>query len=196
MPLIAPLRPSAIGELMLHPGSPDLGVEGVAVAAALDADGSLTLEYVLTGQLQSLRIPGIGPVEPGDRLWEHTCFEAFVRADRHPGYFEFNFSPSRRWAAYAFKGYREADAAWTGSAPSIEVGRAAARLELSIRLPEAARTLMQQSRQLRLGLSAVVESAAGEVAYWALRHPPGRADFHHDEAFALVVEVPASGAPR
>ena len=43
-------------------------------------------------------------------------------------------------------------------------------------------------RSLRLGLSAVVEEYDGMLSYWALRHPPGKPDFHHAAAFALVLE--------
>jgi len=37
----------------------------------------------------------------------------------------------------------------------------------------------------RLGLSAVIEEESGALSYWALAHPPGRADFHHSDCFAL-----------
>jgi hypothetical protein len=42
----------------------------------------------------------------------------------------------------------------------------------------------------RLGLSAVIEEAGGGLSYWALAHPPGKADFHHSDCFAL--ELPAA----
>ena len=42
-----------------------------------------------------------------DELWRSTCFELFLRFDDDERYVEFNFSPSTRWAAYAFDGYRE-----------------------------------------------------------------------------------------
>jgi hypothetical protein len=31
----------------------------------------------------------------------------------------------------------------------------------------------------------VIEAADGSLSYWALRHPPGKPDFHHRDAFAL-----------
>jgi hypothetical protein len=37
----------------------------------------------------------------------------------------------------------------------------------------------------RLGLSAVIEDRSGQKSYWALAHPPGRPDFHHEDCFAL-----------
>jgi hypothetical protein len=43
-------------------------------------------------------------------------------------------------------------------------------------------------RSIRLGLSAVVEATDGGLSYWALRHPPGKPDFHHIDAFALQLD--------
>ena len=56
-----------------------------------------------------------------------------------------------------------------------------ARLALA-RLPDLAGSW-------RLGLAAVIEEANGRISYWALAHPPGRADFHQTDGFAL--ELPA-----
>jgi hypothetical protein len=41
----------------------------------------------------------------------------------------------------------------------------------------------------RLGLSAVIEEKGGSKSYWALAHPPGAPDFHHQEAFALELSA-------
>jgi hypothetical protein len=35
----------------------------------------------------------------------------------------------------------------------------------------------------RLGLSALIEETSGRKSYWALAHPPGKADFHHPDCF-------------
>ena len=40
-----------------------------------------------------------------------------------------------------------------------------------------------------LGLSAVIEEHDGTLSYWALRHAPGKPDFHHRDAFALELGV-------
>jgi len=34
-----------------------------------------------------------------------------------------------------------------------------------------------------------VENAAGSKSYWALRHAPGKPDFHHADAFALQLDA-------
>jgi hypothetical protein len=34
----------------------------------------------------------------------------------------------------------------------------------------------------RIGLAAVIEDTSGHKSYWALVHPPGKADFHHSDS--------------
>jgi hypothetical protein len=36
----------------------------------------------------------------------------------------------------------------------------------------------------RLGVSAVIEESDGAKSYWALKHAPGKPDFHHADSFA------------
>ena len=97
------------------------------------------------------------------------------------GYLEFNFAPSTRWAAYRFDGYRQ-NPRPAEAAPEITVqtGEGQFDLQVTLDLPELA-----SLAALRLGLSAVVEEAGGQLSYWALTHPPGKADFHHADGFAL-----------
>ncbi|MBU6283332.1 DOMON-like domain-containing protein [bacterium] len=168
-----------------------------AVTVAADAlrvgRGLLRFDWTVEGPLEALLLPD--PCEPraADDLWRHTCLEAFVRPAGARAYVELNLSPSRAFAVYRFRAYRERDdAAGRPSAPTrIEARREGARLVLSARLdvaavlgdPEAA------SGPLDVGLSAVVETADGRVAYFALRHPEGKPDFHHDDAFALRLEA-------
>ena len=38
---------------------------------------------------------------------------------------------------------------------------------------------------LLIALSAVVEQSNGSLSYWALKHPPGRPDFHHADGYVL-----------
>ncbi len=64
-------------------------------------------------------------------------------------------------------------------------------LELQAEVPLGAEA---PGRLLRLALSAVVEDREGRLSYWAMRHPPGRPDFHHPEGFALALELPSQAA--
>lgn len=136
-----------------------------------------------------LRIPLPRPPRRADRLWQHTCFEAFVSVTGRPEYYEFNFAPSGKWAAFGFQRYRDGTPLEDNTlAPRITARNAADRLDLNAvvrldRLPAIPRRAW-----LRLALSAVIEDDKGMLSYWALKHPPGKPDFHHPSAFALEIE--------
>ncbi len=53
---------------------------GLAVTASVELASAnmLRFEYRLTGELAQLAIPRRAPSQRAERLWEHTCFEAFV----------------------------------------------------------------------------------------------------------------------
>jgi hypothetical protein len=174
-------------DLACHPQTPSPAIYRIAASVAMAPGDSLSLVFALEGDLSRLRIPEPGLPQRADGLWTHTCLEAFVMAEHGPGYREFNFSPSGEWAVYAFRGYRNAGEPETGPAPVIAVRRSRDRLELDARI---CHDFPPRARPLRLGLSAVLEDTGGELSYWALRHPAGRPDFHHPEAFALQLELP------
>jgi len=62
------------------------------------------------------------------------------------------------------------------------VKRSAGRLELCAEIPE------HYPGKLMVGLCAVIEDGPGALSYWALRHAPGKPDFHHRAAFALELD--------
>jgi hypothetical protein len=166
--------------LVPHPATP-------SAARAILVDlrrerGALSLRYLLEADLERLRIPPPRGAARSDGLWRHTCFELFVSADGSPAYEELNFSPSGEWAAYAFSGYRAGGAPLDCPAPEISVRGTAGTLELDAAFACARRGA------LRIGLSAVVESAEGAFSYWALRHRSPQPDFHDAAAFILEVD--------
>ena len=176
--------------LVCHPLTPCRWIDAIGARVESAANGILALTFVLQGDLASLRIPAERPCRRADGLWRHTCFEAFLMAGDGPGYQEYNFSPSGEWAAYAFRDYRQAKdqqagVTTDGSAPVIRVHRSPQRLGLEA---EVSLEPLPSYHSIRLGLSAVVEAADGGLSYWALRHPPGRPDFHHLDAFALQLD--------
>jgi hypothetical protein len=177
-------------ELKPHPAFPCDAVRAIEAFAARPRPGRLELSYVLDGEMARLAVPALTAATRAEELWRHTCFEAFVRAPGHDGYLELNLSPSRQWAAYAFDGYRSGMRPEGGvGVPEVEVRASDTRLELRAGLDVDAAAVLPSDAPWRLGLSAVVEQTAGGVCYWALRHPPGRPDFHHADCFAL--ELPA-----
>ncbi len=168
--------------LIRHPDSPELGLEAVTVRVSFQAAG-LALEYRLRGDLEQLRLPSWTGVHRADQLWEHSCFELFAGQQGAAAYREFNFAPSGAWAVYAFSAYRKAEVvAEVLPPPDLHCERGPRHFALRLGLPLA----VLPARMDRLGLSAVLESRAGEKAYWALAHPGAQPDFHHPHAFALA----------
>ena len=184
--------------LLAHPDTPSEAVRRLAARAELTAPHSLRFHYRLEAEPERIRIPA--PVTDGgraDRLWAHTCFEAFIARDESPQYLELNFSPSGQWAAYRFESCRHGMAPALQESPRLALRRRAEGLELEAEVslsgtPEAPDSDARPSGEgrLRISLSAVVEDREGRLSYWALRHPPGRPDFHHPDTFSLVLAFP------
>ena len=167
--------------LRLHPDSLCAAAAHIEADIARPRPDSLILSYVVSGRISDLLMPPVVAPARADELWQHTCFEAFLRASAGPGYYEFNFSPSTQWAAYRFDSYRSGmRLASEIGAPRIEVRSSAETYTL-----QAALELDGLSSPLHLGLSVVLEETNGRKSYWALMHPPGKADFHHADCFAL-----------
>jgi hypothetical protein len=173
--------------LVCHPQTPPRAIRGIDAVVGTAPGDILSVAFVIKCDLSSLRIPESRPSRRAGKLWQHTCFEVFVMAGEGPGYREFNFSPSGEWAAYAFRNYRDGGPLEIELDPGIVVRHTMNRLELDAKI---CHDFLLPGRPLRLGLSAVVEEADGELSYWALRHPPGKPDFHHADAFVLPLELP------
>lgn len=162
----------------------------IDVDAARLPSGTLELKYRVSGIISDLRIPPRAAPNRSDGLWRHTCFEAFIRAPQSAAYFELNFSPSTEWAAYRFSSYRDGMiVAREIGPPRIKVTRSSAEFELQSSLEPGS----LPSGAWDVGLSAVIEETGGHLSYWALVHPPDKADFHHPDCFAHTLS--AAGAP-
>jgi hypothetical protein len=191
-----PPEPVHAVKLSCHPDTPTDAVHGIAARVRRMLEGKLAVTYVLEADLDRLRIPAPRAPRAANGLWRHTCCEIFIACKGLPAYREFNFSPSGEWATYAFDGYRVPSAGGLDvAAPvaQIAVRDAASRLELDAVIPVDCIPATQTRTTLSLALSAVVEERNGALSYWALRHSPGKPDFHHPEAFAL--ELAASATP-
>jgi len=167
--------------LIVHPDSAGGAVTGIEVAVARSG-GLLMLDYVVTGAIGQLALPAAAPPVRGDKLWEHSCFEAFIGEQKN--YLEINLTAGGAWAAYRFHGYRQGKRNAGMHPPRIETERSAGRFALraEVRINWWAGPL---------GLCAVIEEKSGRRSYWALAHPPGDPDFHHPDCFAL--ELPPAG---
>lgn len=171
--------------LLPHPSAPPAGVTGVSLRAARSGNGIDLLYRVAGGPLL---LPALASRERADLLWQTTCFELFVRQGGGPGYREVNLSPSTRWASYAFDGHR----AGMRDAPlfvHVIEGRQAAEgyeLHANVHLED-----LDPDAVWRVAISAVIEERDGTRSLWALAHPPGEPDFHHEACFAA--DLPPAG---
>ena len=143
------------------------------------------LTYVLRGDLGGVRFGAPGAPRRADGLWEHTCFEAFLRPVGGTAYWEVNLAPSGAWNLYHFSAYR------TGHRPeerlqllasSFSIAGDEARLQAQIPLD----ALPELRGSLQIGLTAVLEHAEGAKSYWALLHPGPKPDFHLAEGFIVA----------
>jgi hypothetical protein len=170
--------------LKLHPDCVCEAVTGIEVEVVRTAGGELALRYFAVGAIDRLAVPPAAGPARVDGLWEHTCFEAFVRSGK--GYYELNFSPAGEWAIYRLEGYRSRMSAPPEARPPLIATHAdKASLELTVTVALGALAGLAGEAPWQFGISAVIEEVGGRKSYWALAHPPGKADFHHPDSFAL-----------
>ena len=170
--------------LRLHPDSLCFAATHVEVDVARPRAGILVLYYFVTGKISDLCIPPVMAAARTEELWQHTCFEAFVRTSVNAAYYEFNFAPSTQWAAYRFDSYRSGmHVATEIGAPRIEAQSSPDCYTLQVLLELDRLSSLPRDARWRLGLSALIEETSGCQSHWALAHPPGKADFHHPDCF-------------
>ena len=178
--------------LKLHPDSHSNAVTQIEVDVARPRAGHLMLSYSLTGKLRDVLMPPAATSTRGDGLWRHTCFEAFVRPAAGAAYYEFNFAPSTRWAAYRFGNYRNGmSAAMDIGVSIVDVQSGADCYSLRAALDFDRISDLSGHVGWHLGLAAAIEDVGHRMSYWALAHPPGKPDFHHDDCFVheLILAV-------
>ncbi|MCM8556868.1 hypothetical protein [Sphingomicrobium sediminis] len=162
--------------LTAHPDHPTDAVRGISVDLRGDEEG-VALAYHLDGDLDRIKLPEMGTLRREDRLWRSTCFEMFLRHG-NVGYREYNFAPDGRWSAYRFGSYRHARSNLPNRCSIVT-----ARVEDGYTL--SARVMGQGLAGHDIGLSVIVEEQDGTKSFWAVKHPPGKADFHNEACFAL-----------
>ena len=162
--------------------APSVSIEGVVSRL----DSRLNIQYILNS-LTAIIIPETNKI-PQRRyeLWEHTCFEFFVRIKDTTKYWEFNLSPSRNWNVFRFLDYRSnISEEHAFDALPFTVVR---DLDLESLIVEAnidLNRIVAANKNLEVAISTVVENRDGELSYWALTHPKNQADFHHQDSFTI-----------
>ena len=141
------------------------------------------------GQVGELQLPPRRPSAHTDGLWQHTCFEAFVKGGDGRAYLELNFSPSSEWAIYSFDDYRRGRTRREPAHPpeimSERQGDDLFEVDVTVHL-DGLFTEHARTDRLRFGLTAVLEDRRGQLSYWALAHPSARPDFHHADSFVAA----------
>lgn len=192
---------AAIQTLTLVPSAtpPEGIVRALEVQVERTNEGALRFQYVLDAMLGRIRVPARRASRPVDELWKHTCFEAFIAfapqardaSAAVAAYVELNFSPSTEWAAYAFESYRNGMSTATLRHPPdicVDVSASCLRADVQVDTRDLLAAVGQHpGARLRIALATVIEDDQGHHSYWALRHAPGRPDFHHPAGFVLEV---------
>ena len=175
-------------ELKPHPDSAPGAVRRIGVEAARTEHGQFVVHFALDATLDDLVLPEPLPFAAReDRLWETTCFEAFVRPVGDARYLELNLAPSTAWAAYAFLGHRAGMDTADLDPPPIDVERRPEGVDLYAAVDVGPIVWLDPEGAWAVGLSAVIEEKDGSKSYWALAHPDGPPDFHHDACFAATL---------
>lgn len=169
--------------LISHPASPPAGRTitvwaSVDHAASFGAMATINIWFGVGAPAERFVIPPASDPARADRLWQTTCFEAFLREASQDAYREYNFAPSSQWAVYDFASYREGMAkAEVGAPPYI-------RTEDNLTWWAMGATIaVEADKGWQLGLAAVLEERDGTKSYWALAHPADKPDFHHPDCF-------------
>jgi hypothetical protein len=167
-------------------------IEAVEVEILMTDRNQAEFRFLVKGA--NLSLPEWASPGRADELWRSTCFELFLRPAASHGYFEFNFSPSTKWAAYEFDSYREGRRDLALSQDPMVYREPEPPSDASYMLEAEVDFSDVPAVALLMGLCAVIEETDGTKSYWALAHPPGdKPDFHDPACFAL--ELPAaSGA--
>ena len=138
---------------------------------------------------QALVVPAFAGKGRSDDLWTTTCFELFLRPGEGPGYLELNLSPSERWAAWDFAGYRDG----REDRPFPHEPECTMRHGSSFAIFDAALPRAGLPRgDCAANFCAVIEEQGGALSYWALAHRADKPDFHDPGCFTAMLEAPGT----
>jgi hypothetical protein len=172
-------------KLVLHPASCCDAVRNIDVAISHNADDTLRISHRVEGDIGRLRLPPAAAPLRADELWQHSCFEVFLRVEGADTYYEYNLAPSGAWACYRFTGPRRGRSFPPTDAPGIRSERSGGLYVMNVTIPIAGLPDRLIAADLRAGLAAVIEDEQGALSYWALAHGAAEPDFHDPETFTL-----------
>lgn len=147
----------------------------------------LQIKYLLQGDLSTIIIPqdNQNNLRQFD-LWEHTCFEFFLKLKDTTEYWEFNLSPSGNWNVFHFLDYRldiAEEQAFSSLPFTTFQNKDSLKLEVNIDLD----IINIAKKDIDVAITTVVENKDKQLSYWALTHPATEADFHHQDSFIISI---------
>ena len=164
--------------LILHPECEAGPIQSVSAEIVGTKDGCRA-RFRFGGDISAIRVPEPAAGERTDNLWQTTCFEIFWQPRGDAYYREFNLSPSSRWACYDFDSFREG----MRDAPVETMGISCTHDDQVLELEaEIASSLPVPAD---VALNAVVEDKQGNIQFWALAFPDGKAEFHSEVCRAI-----------
>ena len=174
--------------LVAHPDHPAVAVTQVEARIIGQDANWLRARWRIEGTRQ-LVVPAFAGRGRTDQLWETTCFEIYLKPLGGDAYCELNLSPSERWNAYDFDGYR----AGMRERPFPHEPECTMRQGSTFAIFDAAIPVAGlPDADCAMGLCAILEERGGTISYWALAHPAGKPDFHAPDCFAVALAAPGS----
>jgi hypothetical protein len=170
----------------LRPFASACPLPAVKITGTVDRRGGvLYLGYDLLGPTDAIAIPAPAAVPARrDGLWNETCFELFLGLEKSDRYWEFNLTPAGHWNVFRFETYRQGmreEQAFASLPCSVHIHPAGLNLSFKLELEK----IIPRDQALKVGISAVLRSVAGDFTYWALTHPGTQPDFHRKDAFII-----------
>lgn len=119
-----------------------------------------------------------------DKLWQKTCFEAFIKQKNSPKYFEINISNTRAWNVYEFQSYRapQPPSPFNG-VEKINFNQTNNQISADIFFSGVDFT------QVNASLCAVLVLKDGRTTFWSTKHVDSQPNFHHQDSFSLERKI-------
>jgi hypothetical protein len=155
-------------------------------ATVTKSNHEMHAHFTLSGDTTTIQWPPPTGVTQGSDLWKQTCFELFLATAHSSEYWEYNFSPSRQWAIYAFTDYRQPAPISLTHVPTIDPPqRSATAFALQAHFTLEPPLIKQP---LIMGVSAIIQTTDGQRHFYALRHCSTKPDFHMRASFIVEMD--------
>ena len=163
-----------------------------SLAKDLSISGSLTrqpgtvlVKYQVEGALHRVNWPRTSGITGRcHELWRQTCFELFFAIKGEAAYWEVNLGLNDCWNIYHFSDYRNGMRQEESIAPPLCRVVVDGNL-LSLTCALKFNNVIDDSSDLVVGVSSVIQATDGSTSYWAIDHCDLKPDFHNRSSFCL-----------